>query len=211
MAEKILVTSAKVLRESGLTNGLLFDFEDLANIILDRKNSQFMDRDEVEDNPKFIQIVSYVIFGYGNDDYVFSYRRANDGRETRLHGARSLGVGGHVNTYDDECADGNLEDCYVESLRREISEELIIDTEIIKQIPLGIIYNDIDDVGKVHLGFVHYIELAKPQVWPKSPEIAGYKWVAPGYILPEKDTFEIWSKMLLENWVRIREIVTEKK
>jgi predicted NUDIX family phosphoesterase len=211
MAEKILVVKAKALEEAGLKFGLTFDYEKLGEVILNPDNALFMDRDEVETDPEYKQVISYIIFGYADDSAIFTYRRATDGRETRLCGARAIGVGGHVNDFDCRTGEKTFEQCYMESVRRELKEELIIDTPILNQYPIGIIYNDMDDVGKVHVGFVHYIELAEPKIWPKSPEIAGHGWMAPGYALAEADTFEFWSRTLLENWQRIREIVTEKK
>src|SRR5207253_2777708 len=113
----------------------------------------FRPRSEVEDDPGFKQIIPYVIFRAG--DWVFCYTRGKSQGEVRLHRLRSLGVGGHVAEAD---AGGRATlDAYEMALRRELEEEVAIQSEgSIRRV--GLINDDSNPVGQVHLGVVHLYE-----------------------------------------------------
>ena len=81
---------------------------------------------------------------------VFLMRRLRAGGDTRLHDRYSIGVGGHVGA-----ADGGIEG----GLAREWSEELVADWTP-EFLPVGLLNDDTDPVGAVHLGVVYRVEAA---------------------------------------------------
>ena len=122
----------------------------------------FRARRDVEDDPGFKQIIPYVIFRSG--DAVFTYRRGKQQGESRLHSLRSLGVGGHV---AEEDADGQSTlDAYELALRRELDEEVAIGSEGVLS-RVGLINDDGNPVGAVHLGVVHVYDLESPSIKPR--------------------------------------------
>ena len=79
--------------------------------------------------------------------------RTTAGGDPRLHGKASIGVGGHLNPVDAG------EDPLQGGLRREWAEELVADWE--PQFDLvGLLNDDTNPVGSVHLGVVFQVEAA---------------------------------------------------
>src|SRR5207244_13475017 len=114
-------------------------------------------RSEVETDPSFKQLIPYVVLRWG--DQVFHYTRGQRGTEARLRALRSVGVGGHISA-DDSTLFG---DPYREGMLREITEEVLIETDYAERC-VGLINDDSNPVGQVHLGIVHVLELGEPRV-----------------------------------------------
>ena len=106
---------------------------------------------------------------------MFCYTRGKSQGEARLHRLRSLGVGGHVAEAD---ADGRATlDAYEMALSRELDEEVEIQSDgAIRRV--GLINDDSNPVGQVHLGVVHLYELERPAVAPREDGLAEAEFVA---------------------------------
>lgn len=101
----------------------------------------------VENDFNFKQLIPYVVFRYG--DTFFSYQRSTGQGESRLHGNYSIGVGGHIN--DEFLLDG----CW-----REIREEVILPSISNDLCLVGLINDDTNAVGRVHLGVLFVLDAA---------------------------------------------------
>ncbi|MEO7118199.1 MAG: NUDIX hydrolase [Candidatus Limnocylindrales bacterium] len=105
-------------------------------------------RSEVERDPTWTQIIPYVVVRAGGS--LFLMQRTRMGSDARLHDRYSIGVGGHVNPEDGGLAGG---------LQREWAEELVADW--LPEFDLvGLLNDDTDPVGAVHLGIVYVVEAA---------------------------------------------------
>jgi predicted NUDIX family phosphoesterase len=116
-------------------------------------------------------------------------RRLRAGGDTRLHDRYSVGVGGHVGLVDGGIADG---------LAREWSEELVADW-VPEFLPIGLLNDDTDPVGAVHLGVVYRVEAAGRSVAIREThKLEG--WFAS---MPEVDglgdRLETWSRLCLDH------------
>ena len=111
---------------------------------------------------------------------------------SRLHSKRSVGVGGHISSED-----ANSSNAYLEGMQRELDEEVVIDTNF-NQHCVGLINDDGNEVGQVHLGVVHLCDVDKPEVSPRESELleAGFRPVSE--LLQELDSFETWSQICLQ-------------
>ena len=119
----------------------------------------FRPRAEVEDDPSFQQLIPYVVVTDG--PRVFLMRRLRAGADTRLHDRYSIGVGGHIGVDDGGVSGG---------LVREWSEELVADWTP-DFLPLGLLNDDTDPVGRVHLGVVFQVEAAgRPVAIRETPQ-----------------------------------------
>ena len=142
--ENVLVIKTESLGGVTAKNGLITGREDEV-LALIASEGFFLARPVAEESPEYKQIIPYVAVVRG--DEVFATRRLNKGGESRLHGLMSLGVGGHINEIDRDHGEW-LMNC----LRREIEEE--IDIADFGTLTLrGLINDDSNAVGSVHLGF----------------------------------------------------------
>lgn len=130
--------------------------DNLASELLTMRRGALQDTTPKENNAEintdFKQPIPYVLISRGKE--VFVYERLSQGGESRLHSKLSLGVGGHMNMED-----GEFNDILMVNLNRELEEELDIDAEVMDLEFIGLINDDEDEVGRVHLGILATLNL----------------------------------------------------
>jgi predicted NUDIX family phosphoesterase len=192
-SERVLVVPAAEFDRLGRFQGFCGEAERYLNALLVPGLAQFRPRSEVEEDPSLKQIIPYVIFRAG--DVVFCYTRGKSQGEARLHRLRSLGVGGHVAEDD---ADGKAtREAYETALRREIDEEVDIRTDGWIRC-VGLINDDSNPVGQVHLGVVHLYEIESPTVVPREEGLAGAEFLPVDRIRELRPEFETWSQICID-------------
>jgi predicted NUDIX family phosphoesterase len=142
-------------------------------------------------------LIPYVIFRYRDAqsvESVFQYTRGKGQGEGRLHSKRSVGIGGHISA--DDAARPQGAGAYDEGLRRELAEEVIIDTPYLQKC-VGLINDDETEVGRVHLGVVHMFDVERPAVMPRESEIIECGFRPVKQLLTELSGFETWSQICL--------------
>ncbi|MGL6195516.1 MAG: phosphoesterase, partial [Thermoguttaceae bacterium] len=171
MIEQVLVVPRSKFEQIGYFQGFCKDVAAYRNVLLLPENVSFLSRDKAETDPSFKQLIPYLIFSHTDQQgkvYVFRYVRGKGQSEGRLHHKHSIGIGGHISSIDSQ-DDANSEntklDLYNEGLRRELHEEVVIDSPYAESC-VGLINDDETEVGKVHLGVVHRFELAEPKLRP---------------------------------------------
>jgi predicted NUDIX family phosphoesterase len=194
--EQVLVVPTELFRRLGYFQGFSADADRYLAELLSPKNTSYRPRGEMEENPDFKQLIPYVIFRHrdaAGREELFQYTRGTGQGERRLHSKRSVGVGGHISVDDRTSADAVP---YAEGMRRELDEEIIIDTPFTQRC-VGLINDDQTPVGQVHLGVVHLVDVERPAVKPRESEIldAGFRAVAE--LLADLDRFETWSQFCL--------------
>jgi predicted NUDIX family phosphoesterase len=112
----------------------------------------FVERRHAERDLTLKQVIPYCVVVSGGR--VLRTRRLPRGGEARLHGKRSVGIGGHLNPCD-------APDVLAAGLRRELEEELVFDGPWTAR-AVGLLNDDATDVGAVHVGFVHLVETEAP-------------------------------------------------
>ena len=193
LSERVLVVPAAEFDALGRFQGFSHDADRYLDALLVPGLAGFRPRFEVEDDPSFKQIIPYVVFRSGG--LVFTYVRGQGGGEARLRKLRSLGVGGHVAEADAE-GRGTL-DAYEMALLRELEEEVDVRSPG-RMTRLGLINDDSNPVGLVHLGVVHLFDLDRPEVVPREDALADPEFV-PAVDLPgRRDQFETWSQICID-------------
>ncbi len=189
MSESILVVRREYLapyltEDFGLiTEGV----EEIVRVI--EAHHEFRPRPEMETDPAYKQIIPYVLVTRGAEAFVM--QRLKKGGEQRLHGLLSLGVGGHINPVDE--AGGSA---LTAGLRREVDEEVAVERAA-SLTPLGVINNDRDEVGRVHLGFLFRLEAEGAVTVRETEKLSGS--FMPIAALPAlRDKMEGWSQIALE-------------
>lgn len=194
--EHVLVVPTRRFHELGHFQGFSPDVSKYLARLLDPAHTSYRPRSQMEQDPSFKQLIPYVIFRHidaAGRVCVFQYTRGKGQGEARLHAKRSIGIGGHISADDASCHNP-----YEEGMRRELAEEVNIETPYDGRIA-GLINDDETDVGKVHLGVVHLFDVSAPRVSPRESEIvdAGFRPV--GELLAELMRFETWSQICLKS------------
>lgn len=114
-----------------------------------------MRRGDAEENTEFKQPIPYCVIK--RDNQVYAYERLSGGGEARLHSKVSLGAGGHMN----EFVSKDFYEVLSINLERELEEELHIDGERLSLDTIGLINDDENEVGRVHIGLLVIAELAR--------------------------------------------------
>lgn len=193
--EHVLVVPTQLLHDLGYFQGFYGDTDRYLDRLLNAANTSYRPRDEMERDPSFKQLIPYVIFRHTDAEgrvHVFEYTRGKGQGEQRLHSKRSVGIGGHISSDDAAQAD-----VYAEGMRRELEEEVEIGAAYTQRC-VGLINDDETEVGRVHLGVVHVVDVESPDVRPREDEIldAGFRPV--DGLLQNLDGFESWSRICLE-------------
>jgi predicted NUDIX family phosphoesterase len=194
--ECVLVVPTELFHRLGHFQGFTADIDRYLGELLSPKNTSYRSRGEMEEDPSFKQLIPYAIFRHRDDAgrvSVFQYTRGKGQGEGRLHSKRSVGVGGHI-SIDDRTSDDAVP--YAEGMRRELEEEIIIDTPY-RENCVGLINDDETPVGQVHLGVVHVFDVEKPAVRPREKDILEAGFRPASELLAELDGFETWSQICL--------------
>ncbi len=192
--EHVLVVPTSLFHELGCFQGFCADVDRYVGPLLQSPRADYRPRSQMEIDPNFKQLIPYVLFEYRDKEgqrHVFQYLRGGGQGEARLHAKRSVGVGGHIASHD-----GGGKAAYVEGMRRELEEEIVIDTPYEEQC-VGLINDDANDVGRVHLGVVHLCRVDRPAVRPRESELLDAGFRPAEDLLAQLDTFETWSQICL--------------
>ncbi|MEM7698827.1 MAG: hypothetical protein AAF236_10520 [Verrucomicrobiota bacterium] len=189
--ENVLVIPRSLFEQIGAFEGISLDPDRYLPSILDPAHNFFMSRDEAEDDPSHKQIIPYAIFSYGGR--YLHYVRGGKSGEKRLAAKGSIGIGGHINDSDFEAASLDR-DTYHTGINREIEEELKIDGSFEHRI-VALINDDSNEVGQVHLGVVHLVELDTDQVEANESAIESLQFLSLEQLHECYDTLESWSQI----------------
>lgn len=162
------------------------DFNRYLSIIQHHKT--FMPRALAEEDPKYKQIIPYLIFMY--EDTIFLMQRRSDASEARLRNKLSLGIGGHVRQEDMDGA------TLFDWARREFHEEVDYQGELTLT-PLGILNDDSNAVGQVHLGLVLLMIGSSPTISVRS-ELKEGRLIPLRECVRYKESMESWSSFVLD-------------
>lgn len=199
--EEVLVVKRGLLEELGMFEGLKTDGADgIVEALLKDGNHFFKDRAEAEEDPSHKQLIPYCIFKCG--DRVLHYTRGKAGGENRLHAKISVGVGGHINPVDmGEGRTGAA--AYYSAVQRELDEELEILCDYEMRI-IGLLNDESNSVGQVHLGVVHLVELESEEVSSREDALTDLSW-ATQKELNEKlfERLETWSQLCVQKLDRV--------
>jgi predicted NUDIX family phosphoesterase len=185
--EKILVVKRTELLADTTWNGLKKDNPKHYLTIINNKK-QFLWRSHMEEDETYKQIIPYLVFEYNNT--YFLMQRTATASEKRLQNKYSLGIGGHIR--EEDITNNNLFDW----AKREFHEEVNYNGNLTIK-PLGILNDDSNAVGRVHIGFVLLLTGDSDKISVKSELKSGtltpLKQCANQY-----DKMESWSQMVFD-------------
>ncbi|HUT28384.1 MAG TPA: hypothetical protein VMX13_01225 [Sedimentisphaerales bacterium] len=195
--EHVLVVERKVLEQTGMFQGLVFDVDNYLSKVFVPGGPRFMPRSKAEADPAYKQLIPYVIMAC--DGKYLSYVRGTRAGETRLVGLRSIGIGGHINPIDADNSSlfAYLRENYLTAVEREVAEEVSVETSHTDRI-VALLNDDSNEVGSVHLGIVHYWVLDAPNVSKREQMITQMSFMTPAELQAVRADMETWSQLCLD-------------
>ena len=183
--ELVYVVPRAVLPDAAGWHGLRTDGLD-AFVAAVERDGRYEPRTAMELDPSFKQVIPYLVLRDGAR--YFLMQRTAGGGDARLHGAFSIGVGGHLNP-----GDGGL----LGGLRREWNEELIAD--FVPEFRLVALLNDdTTPVGAVHLGAVYVADVdGRPVAIRETGKLTG-GFATTAAVAAVADRLETWSRLAFE-------------
>lgn len=195
--EHVLVIKRSLFDDLGSFQGFQQEVDRYLPVFLAEGNNFFMERPSAENDPSHKQLIPYSIFHH--DGRYLAYLRGGASGEKRLVAKSSIGVGGHINPVDQ--THGSLgETMYLNGVEREIAEELIIAGEHTQRV-IGLINDDSNDVGRVHLGVVHVFDLTSDDVQSNEEAIQNLQFHTLEHLhrLAQEGALETWSSICVEH------------
>lgn len=185
--EHILVVQRNLLFFDGSWQGFkpLNNFAEYTAII--QAKQEFLPRSLMEMDPTYKQIIPYLIFQY-KDRYFLMQRQAK-ASETRLQNKFTLGIGGHIRQEDMQTTS------IIDWAQREFHEEIDYKGNLTFK-SLGIINDDSNEVGKVHIGFVFLLQGDSDTIQIKS-ELAHGTLATVDECLLYHNRMETWSQLVV--------------
>jgi predicted NUDIX family phosphoesterase len=190
--ERVLCFERKLFEELGVFQGISLDVEKYLPVLTSSKNLTYKYRSQAENDPHFKQLIPYVLIVYG--DRLLRYQRGKGGQETRLRGLWSVGIGGHISDEDSDLFTKNLG--YLEGMRREVEEE--VDLKEVSESVVAVINDDSTEVGRVHFGVVHVMQVENEDVAGRRSGIVSPEFIPIADAVEDAASYESWSKFCLE-------------
>lgn len=187
------------------------DFFKLHNIVPFVKCSYLLDynlperyfmveRPDCETDTNYLQVIPYITLVNSELKKVLTYKRGKAGGENRLHGNISLGFGGHIDSLPKK---GFIPHMAIEGAR-ELNEELNADITTVTDLLIKsmgnakVIFDNNNDVGKVHVGVSLIIDVCDMEFSEEENVITELDWVDYDYLetLREEGSLENWSNLV---------------
>ncbi len=194
--EQVLVVPTDLFHSLGYFQGFSRETDVYVQRLLNTDLAEYRPRSEMEEDPSYKQLIPYCIFRHTDSSGVvriFRYTRGGGQGEARLKSKMSVGIGGHISSIDAQAVGENV---YRQGLERELAEEVRIETPYTESC-VGLINDDETEVGKVHLGIVHLLDVERPDVFPRESGIAEAGFLSLEELTRDIERMESWSQICL--------------
>lgn len=199
--ELVLTVPRSLLDELGAFQGIQLKVKSYLQHILDTRHTRFLPRSQAEEDPRFKQIIPYVLIKRGES--LLHYVRGKGSGEKRLVAKGSIGIGGHINPVDESLFSVGRE-FYESAVERELHEELKMNGTFHHQIS-ALLNDDSTPVGQVHLGIVHLCELSQENVSKGEACITGLQFLTLEELRSRREHLETWSQLCLDHFPQLVE------
>ena len=195
--EMVLVVRRSLFERLGSFQGVRADVSKYLPEFLSHENNFFLRRGDAETDPSHKQLIPYAVFTW--QDKLLHYVRGSSSGEQRLLALGSIGIGGHINDSDQGEGSAFDADAYRSAVRREISEELRLEGGFRDRV-VGLINDDSNEVGRVHLGVIHLVELESPEVRSGESALHRLEFLSIEELQGRWTALETWSQLVVTHW-----------
>lgn len=194
-SEVVMVVPSEITDIDGLVATLAYgyyEFVTQASVMYD-----FTARDQVENDDDFLQIIPYVALLCG--DKVLVYKRGTG--DDRLAQQLSIGLGGHINTYDSASYGDSFLAIVYKAAWRELHEEVGLSEMNGTLQTKGVIIDKTTPVNRVHAAMLFAIKMQPDDVAEIVPsdELDSYEFVG---LEQKPDGLEVWSDLFWDEIAR---------
>lgn len=154
-------------------------------------------RREAEERYDFVQLIPTFVVSRGDD--ILTYKRTKRLPEARLHHARCVNFGGHMQSDDAPSLFWNDDYVVNQFLYRELFEELEFDVDSASIYPLGLLYLQGNDFERQHAGLTFHVQiLAGEPVQSLEPGMhTDLEFSALSDLVRDSSSLDSWSQVLL--------------
>lgn len=198
--ERVLCIPRTLLDNLGCFQGFRPDDATTVEEFLTSGQARFIDRTNAENDLSWKQLIPYVVVT--SCEKILYYVRGKRTGEERLKSLGSVGIGGHVSTTDHTLFRQDMREVFAAGLTREMDEEIEIKSPFTQEIK-GLINDDSNPVGKVHLGVLIVRTLIEPNVEKREKQITALEFLSLGELRNRKESLETWSQIVIDNWEKI--------
>jgi predicted NUDIX family phosphoesterase len=212
--ELILVVPKKCFDDCGTFQGFNPEGEKYIKALIDTQSAYFTKRGPAEKDPSMKQIIPYCIVMQGGK--ILVYKRGKTGGEDRLKSLYSCGIGGHINPIDSSGETAPFNRISLKkALEREITEEILIQNnnpnktkeqtygganlDYVQFTTAGLINDDSNSVGQVHLGLVEIAQIPEGTVTALEEAISELQFISPNELIEKREDLESWSQIVADN------------
>ncbi len=192
--EHVLGMPAEVLYRHGIGQGFAAGTLALDDMLA---QAELRPREDAERDPSWKHFATYTVVCA--DRRVLSYLRTKSGSESRLHGLRSIGIGGHVNTKDADAPDRWSAAALERAALRELHEEIVVPGEHGLSFA-GFVNDDSNPVGRVHIGLVYRCTLERGiESAARETALTDCRMLTRHELADGRDLYETWSQLLIDH------------
>src|SRR3990167_4314201 len=170
-------------------------------------NHKFLPRGKVENDPSWQQIIPYLVLDSGGK--IFLMKRKGNHTESRLSGMYSIGVGGHINREDVKGVGKLSSTAQVFSLAKREFEEEVEYKGTYQTKFVGLLNDDSNEVGMVHLGLIVHLSGDSKDAKVKDEHKSG-KFVSFAELDKYKNRMETWSRIVYDFLEKERKPMAKK-
>lgn len=193
MSEKIIVLTEQDLFKN-VSRSENFFFHSRKKIIKNILSfGKEYEKELAENDLKYKQIVSYMIFSYKTKLFLMQRKKTKNALSLKY----SLGIGGHLRRDDIKKNVGQWGD-------RELQEEVTLQKGFRSKL-VGFINDNSNEIGKKHFGLVYLIHGKSTEISIISEMLSG-KMIEKKELLDFINNFESWSILLAKKFLKIRKI-----
>jgi len=149
-------------------------------------HGRYLERPIAEEAPEWKQLIPYVVVRNGEDTFLME--RTTAGGDPRLHRKASIGVGGHLNPVD------HGQDPLMAGLAREWAEEVEALWQPAFEL-VGLLNDDSNPVGAVHLGVVFTVQAQGPISVRETEKLSG-RMASAAEVADVWPRLETWSQLV---------------
>jgi len=184
----LVVPRALVPGQAGWRGVRAASIADILDVIA--RAGSYRPRAEMEADPTFKQVIPYLVLRDGADYFLMQRTRA--GADGRLHDRWSIGIGGHLNPADPSPLDG-----LVREWTEEIEADFVPDLQFV-----GLLNDDLTDVGRVHLGIVYVADAGRRSVAIRETDKLIGRFASRTDVAVVADRLESWSRLVFDHLER---------